>query len=368
MKDDSRGLLPSASAVPRYRACEGSYLLSLGVEGYRTKEMLEWAESGDRIHEAWAKGAYLLTCELAALTEDEREVYLGGVSQRKEAIKAAGMVEDEAHVECERRLWLVEGGKQVLSGKSDYVAIDQTRKVGLVIDYKTGRGEQDAIDESEQIRTLIVLNAQENGYIEEWYGGICQPLLADKIQLVKYTRADIEVARRQLLELVVRVNQPGAKTTAGIQCKFCPAVLKCESAKAMLQAFGLMEETTSDGQALSEYLVLAKAAKPIIKRIEEHAKGLLAKDAASVPGWQIGEGSKVKSITDTFKCFELVTANGLLTREIFMNEVIGVGLGDLQKAVQAYKKTTKKDAEEQVNAVCLPVIAFTPKAGSLEQI
>ena len=375
MKDESRGLLPSASAVPRYAACPGSYLLSVGDEGFRTREMIAWAESGDRIHELlskdWTQGA-ISTIELTSLNDEEREVFLNCISQTKSALVVADLGGDGLRIESERRLWLTDdgtpAGKRLLSGKSDFAAIDQNKRIGLVIDYKTGRGEQDDVDESHQIRTLIVLNAQENGYIEEWYGGICQPLISNKIQLVKYTRADVETARNQLIRLVAQITTPGAPTTAGVHCKFCPAILKCQSARAMLQAFGLMEATTSDGQALSEYLLLAKAAKPVIKRIEDHARALLEKDTTAVPGWQIGKGSSTRKVTNTLQCFQLVTEAGLLDRDTFLNDVAGVSVGDLEKAVAVFKGVPKKQATELVNATCLPVIEFGQKAGSLEQV
>lgn len=362
---DERCGLPSASATYRYEACAGSWGLSEGCAEITTVEMAEWAKSGDEIHAVLAgtKSASSLEPEQVEVHDQCRVQVAAIIAEHipNESDQPSRIVTKEV------RLWLKQGRKKLLSGKADLIHCYPLIRHGLVVDYKTNRGEQDDVDSNAQIRNNIVLAAEEWPDIEFWFGAIVQPLVSSKPAVVKFTREDVTQAKAKLIELLARIILPNQPTNAGLHCKFCPAILKCASARAMLQALGIVD-VNADGETLAEYLLLAKAAKPIIKRLEDRAKTLLKENAEAVPGWTLAKAQSMRGITDAFACFKLVTDAGLLDRDTFLKDVVSVGIGDLEKAVGAFKALKPKEAKEAVNTACASVIGHTEKAQSLEQV
>lgn len=356
MKDERKGL-PSASKVARYVACPGSYALEQGCDEFRTEADIRQAESGDRIH------AYLAG-DLSAddLAESELDLAQRCQTQERQLLETCGL--DAPTASREIRLWLSKGRKKLLSGKPDTVFVGGT--LGLVDDYKSGYGDQDQADSNHQIRTNIVLAAEKHPGVETWFGAIIQPLVEPEPQLVRYQRQDVAAARAELFELLDRIRHPDAKVEAGPQCRWCPAALKCPAARALLEVFGLIE-ASAEGEVLAGYLVLAKAAKPIIKRLEEQAKKLI-KDGPGVPGWQLGKPQNMRIITDPFSAFRTLADAGLIDRDVFLRSCISVKIGELEAAVAEFAKLKAKDAKEAVNHHLAGLIENKSKEASLEQI
>jgi hypothetical protein len=356
---DERKNLPSASKISCYRHCRGAFQLSQGCSDVRTAEEIEWAESGNRIH------AYLAG-EIPAdgLSESELD---GAIRCRD----VEAWVLTKAGFEIltsfrEKRLWLKSGRKNLMSGKPDLIGICGLN--GVVTDYKTSYGDQDPASENEQIRTNIVLAADANPAIEVWYGCIIQPLITMEPEIVRYARDDVSEARKSLLTLLEDIKKPEQPTSAGTHCRFCPAILKCKSALALLQMFGIIDGATAEGEALAKYLVLGKAAKPIIKKLEDRAKALLQNNPGAVPGWCFGKPGSTRVISDPFKAYEILTACGLIDRDTFMKDCISVGIGDLEIAVADFTGSKKKTAAETINEKLESVIVNTTKAAPLEEV
>ena len=349
--------LPSASAMYRYKACPKSHRLSEGIESYRTQKMVSWGESGDRVHAALA-GDFV---ELNPQEEDVRDKCMQQDNVAIEEAGLAGMIETVR----EKRLWLMDGKKKVLSGKADRISMDAVR--GIVIDYKSSYGDQDPADENYQVRTNIVLAADEWPHIELWYGGINQPLVSNHTELVCYTRDDVAAARAEILSIIADINNTDSPTNSGSHCRWCPAVLRCESARALLQTFKMIDPNTADGDALAGYLDLCKHAKPIIDRLEGQAKKMIAEGLA-VPGWKLGKQATMRTISDPFQAFNLLESAGLIDRDSFLRDCVSVGIGDAEKAVAKFKAMKSGEAKDAVNATICSVIEFKKKSASLEKI
>lgn len=362
MKDERKGL-PSASKVARYMACKGSYALEQGCDEFRTEEAILWAESGDRVHDFLAG---VLPAE--NLTEQELDVATRCREQEVKILESCGFEPDKTLVIREQRLWLTKGRKKLLSGKPDAVFLHDN--FGLVDDYKSSYGDQDAAEENQQIRTNIVLAAEKYPNVEVWFGVIIQPLVTPEPQLVRYERADVTAAKAELLAMLESIQKTDAKRVAGPQCRWCPAVLKCPEAKALLQVFGLID-ANADGEVLAGYLVLAKAAKPIIARLEEQAKKLI-KDGPGVPGWELNKPQIMRVVTDPLAAFKALESASLINRDLFLKDCITVKIGDLEASVKEFSKATKeitaKAAKDAVNATAGQYIEFKPKEASLKQI
>jgi hypothetical protein len=369
---DERKGLPSASSVSRYIACPGSFKLERGCGEFRTDAEVAMAQSGDRIH------AYIASDEEGCEDISEEEISLGNLCIEQEydlieRIKASHDHFDVSLIEREKRRWLKSGKDNLLSGKPDAVQvgleINDKEVIGFVTDYKTGYGDQADVEENSQIRTNIVLAAEQHPQVNIWYGAIIQPLVTDSPKLVKFTREHVLEARQELIELFNRMMDESAPRNAGLCCRWCPAVLKCPEAKALLQTFGMIDEDP-DAAALSSYLVLAKAATPVIARLQSRAKQLL-KDGANIPGWCLGNAQKMRSITDPFAAFAGMETEGL-TREKFL-PCVSVGVGDLEDAIYRVRKATdskftKKAAKELVNTKLEGVIEWWAKEAPLQQV
>ena len=128
MTDERQGF-PSASSAERYALCPGS--LFLEKECPPEPETPD-ASSGNRIHAA-------LAGETVFLSPDELQVF--EACKRQEEALVSG-INSWRCIGREKRLWFNGNGNgaQDWSGKPDAVYGAVGENVGLVIDYKTGRG------------------------------------------------------------------------------------------------------------------------------------------------------------------------------------------------------------------------------------
>ncbi len=360
-KIDERKGKPSSSSVYRYAACPGSYRMAICSKEFRTQEMTEWADSGTRIH------AMLANEVTKPLTPEELELVDKCRFQAERAFEDAELGAGFTSMN-EVRLWLKHGTRKLLSGKADVIAISADRSRGLILDYKSGRGEQDPIATNWQIRTNIVLAAEANPDVKVWYGGIIQPLISQRSELACYLAEDVAQSRSALILILEGIRKRNALTAAGSHCKYCPAILECESARGMFQEFGLADPESKDAQVLAGYLDLARAIKPLIKRIEERAKTMIKENPEAVPGWALGKPSSTRTIRDTFECFSLLMTAGMIDRDTFLKDCVSVGIGDLERAVGKCNSLKPTEAKVAVTNICSSVIDIKLKEPSLEKV
>ena len=363
---DEREDLPSASAVQRYADCPGSYLLSLGVKQTQTPEMAEYAASGDRIH-LWLEAPDFMTLE----DPNELEVAEACAEQREALIQRIFGENAKFITKVkEERLWLTRARKRAFSGKGDDISIyDDT---GLIVDFKTGRGDQAESPKNRQLRSLaVLLLLNPAGHkLRRIYVAIIQPLVNRQPLICCYEGDDLVAASKELADLLDEINKPDAPRHAGDCCKFCPAIFKCPEAQAMLAKTIKADSNEQDMAKLAGLLNDAVACEAIIKRIKARAKEILKENPAAIPGWTIGKPGSIRSITDPFAVFKLLSeaVPPLITRDQFLTECVSVGIGDLEKALVKCNGLKPKVAKETVNSVCAPFIDVKPKEGSLEKL
>ena len=368
IENDNRGNLPSASSTARYAACPGSYLLSLGLENLQTPEMKAMAEAGDRIH-LWLEAPDFITLEDPA----ELEIAEACAAQR-ELLIAKIFGENAPHVKKikEDRHWITQGKKRVFSAKADDISI--YGDTGLIIDFKSGRGDTEESPKNLQLRSQMVtvfLNHGQN--LRKIYVAIVQPLISRDPLVCCYEGDDIVSATQELSLLLIAINNPDAPRVAGDQCKFCPAKFKCPESKAYLEIIAKTSPTDVQvvhPEHLAELLNICAACDPIIKAIRARAKLLLKENAACIPGWTLGKPASVRSISDPFAVFKVLSdaKPPLITREQFLTDCVSVGVGDLEKAVAKHNGLKPAQAKETVNSVCADFIEVKPKEPSLEKL
>lgn len=360
--DIERGDLPSASAIERYDACRGAYLFSRGMTDLKTPDMQAMADAGERIH------TWLEEPDLIDLVPEELEVAEWCNDQRHELILKLFGANVTTPAIKEDRIWLYEGRKRIFSGKADDIRIYST--MALILDFKSGRGDQKESPKNRQLRSLaVILKEDQRGqHLEEINVAIVQPLISRTPLVTRYTAKDLAKAKEELMELLVDINKPDAPRTAGDWCKFCPAKFKCPQAAELLKKFIGVDVQETVGEQLAALLNNTSAAEAIIKAVKARAKLLLKENPASIPGWTMGDPSNVRSISDPFGAYKVLSEAALLTRDQFMADCISVGIGDLEKALAKHNGLKPAKAKETVNSICAPFITTKPKDGSLEKL
>lgn len=222
MNTDERHGLPSASKMDRVANCPWSHKAE---SFFPAEETNEAANSGTRIHAVLAGAASADT-----LTVAEQETAEMCARQAEELI-AAWKTED-AHLVTlkEERLWLHKGNLVMrkagtgatFSGQADLILIDKNERRALVIDYKTGRGEQAEAVDNPQLASLAVLVANycdcdmvRVALVQPWAG---KPTVAD------YDEDALDRASTWLRDSLraAEFSVPG-QAKAGSWCKWCKA-------------------------------------------------------------------------------------------------------------------------------------------------
>lgn len=328
---DERKRLPSASSTHRYAQCPGSFLLEAQCPAPPTSED---ANIGKRIHA-------FLAGEVSASSMPPEELELA------ERCKAAAdtlffdwVKGGEVSFIREQRLWAFDGLEKAWSGKPDMVAVNGRR--GLVVDYKTGRGDVDLAPGNLQLRALAVLAADEYD-LEEVTVAIVQPL-AGKPSTCVYSAEDLDLARNEMRRIMRSIQQPGQPRIPSVAaCKYCRAKEACPEARAVVEA--LPAKVERDGREIAmtpeqvaQFLDAAKIAEDVIDAIRAKAKRMLEENEAAVPGWRLKPGVKREKVTDPNTVFGRFTQAGG-TQEQFLPAVTisKTGLKDALRAAVGLK-------------------------------
>jgi hypothetical protein len=352
---DERQGLPSASSIHRLAACPGSWRLEKGQPDTVSAE----SESGTRIH-AWLAG------EDVSLTPEESELAEACVSQAERIIDcwSEGMIYDTHH---ERRLWLeVSPGIRVMSGQADLIAVAGRR--GIILDYKTGRGEVQDPTDNLQLRALAVL-ASLNLSLTEITVAIIQPLATSAPKLCKYTVQDLSFAHLELLRLIVESQKPDAPLIPGDrQCKYCKATLICPARRQQLDQLALttIHETglTVSNQDLVALLDKCGPAAKLIGQIKAEAFRRAEEDpeAWRELGFEIQTPKGRNEISDIATVTNRLNEMGVPWPEITAKcKLPKTAVKDLLRPVVKGKDITLKDAEWKVLKGAMEQKAGKPK-------
>lgn len=358
MSDERKGL-PSASSMERYMLCLGSYAAEQG----QPEQTSEDAETGNRIHAALAGETVT-----PPLTDDEERTFLACQSQANALLDAILPHRDELILEC--RYWRA----NQWSGKPDVVAIDSIFAEGLVLDYKTGRGEVASAEGNMQLRALAVLVSMEHK-LDKVTVAIVQPL-AGSASVCVYKADDLRKARIEISDILTAIHQPNAlRRPSAKACKYCKAKAVCPEAREASVALPLTnipEGTTASAIAatltadtLAEFLRRAEFATKVIDACRDEAKRRL-EEGEVIPGWTLKPGSVRESVTDPAKVFgRFVAAGG--TQEAFMPcvSVTKTKLKDVVKAVTGAKGKALDAQIETMLDGCTEAKASAPSLAKL---
>lgn len=367
--EDIRQGLPSASIVERVALCPGSLKASEGLSLPSTEEEQEWAESGDRIH------LWLRAPEFVDLDSQEMDVAEKCRDQREALITKLFGKAKVTRVE-EERVWLKHPttGRLRFSGQMDFRCHGKysSKLRFLVLDYKTNRGDITESAANLQLRSLVVMIAQqpELKAAEEAFAAIIQPLVRwNEPEVVTYSREDIRLATDQLHQILDEAQKPNAPLVPGAkQCRFCTARLRCPAARKITNVLNMEELIGINGQELSALLDRCAVAQRVIDSARDQAKAMLKLDTNCIPNWGLKEGGGVRKVTEPFALFEALYSADLMDKDTFIKNCVTVGIGNLEKAIKEKSGLKGKQLADTVAEHCGPFITTTPKSPSLERL
>lgn len=348
---DIRRGLPSASSAVRYALCPGSFLLEKRMPYDLPSEA---AASGTRIHEAISGKVPI------ELDDNEREIYDRCVAQEVEVRRTAGFNAPD-YTFREERMWMSdENGTPLWSGEPDALFITGTS--GLVLDYKTGRGDVWEASVNLQLRALAVL-AVENYSLTEITVAIIQPL-AGKPTIARYTFSDLLVAVAEVSEVMARIKEPNQpRTPSEDACKYCRAKAICpEAQQAVAVIVSTQESAIIDPQELGRFLELAPVALKVIEARKDQAKSFIEAGGV-IPGWKLKPGSLVEKITKPEVVWERCERLGMPS-EGFMS-LLKITKGALKTAIGSVTMEKGKGLAATVDSILEGCTEETQNAPSL---
>lgn len=376
MNDERHGL-PSASKMDRVANCPWSHKAESLCPSNETNAA---AESGTRIHAVLAGAAGADT-----LTVDEQET--AEMCARQAAELIAAWQTEGAHLVTlkEERLWLHKGSLVMrkagtgatFSGQADLILVDKNERRALVIDYKTGRGEQAEAVDNPQLASLAVLVANycdcdmvRVALVQPWAG---KPTVAD------YDEDALDRASTWLRESLhaAEFSVPG-QAKAGNHCKWCkaasnnacpafrsytdqvPALLKPEtvadlSPKEQLQELygrAMRMPASELADAIGKLTLVGKA----IDALKDAAKQRAQDDPEFQQFYTLREKAGRRSISDVGEAFNRASALGVTAGDFTgackvpmgaIRDLVGKATGQKGKALDAVVDSVLDGITEQ---------------------
>jgi Protein of unknown function (DUF2800) len=311
MHDLERLELSSASSAYRRRRCVGSENL---IRELRARGLLKEitptsdAISGTAVHAAWSGSETQLSA-----SQEKTLIEL----KRLEAMVLADWSAAEPFILLgrEERLWLRNGIEPVHSGQYDvcYLSTDYHR--ALILDAKTLYGEHQPAELNDQLRELVALFRFNHPTIRHYTVAILAPNKPERISIATYDQLEAELALRLLRLSLFESADPGEPRTPGDHCQHCPARLQCEEARQLIgHSYSLKARIDAGefilplGEKGARILEEIKTAKTVLADLEEAYKTELKTNPDCLPGWQLSNGRKLRSIPEVEKALEAWSA------------------------------------------------------------
>lgn len=354
---DERNGCPSASNAHRYIECPGSHAASDGIPD----ETSEDAALGNEVHEILAG----VKAPHDASPEAEELAAQCSAQERYLLMLFVAVNPDETHYSTarEKRLW-ARAGDHLWSGKPDVVHYCAAR--GLVIDYKTGRGDVEDAASNMQLRWLAVLAARVYG-LDRVTVAIVQPL-AGRPTTCTYDADDLLRAEGEANATVEALYGRERDTRrAGAWCKYCRARGTARCPESMASALAITQrEQVQQGlfnpAVAAAWLAHCEIAEGAIDAYRKLAKAHL-EAGGTIPGWRLKPGATVAKITAPEVVFaRFAEAGG--TAEQF-TACVTVRKGDLSKALGKLRGLKGKALDEATEALLAGAVTESKNAPSL---
>jgi hypothetical protein len=308
---DPRRGLPSASSLERLHNCPGSWLATKDLPDESNAD----SEAGTRIHRA------LETGDMTGLSADEEQT---AEMCRAQGDKVLGdwNPDMDGIAYKEQRLGLTRIGgvvdvtddtkaDLVFTGQADLIVIDGNR--GLVLDYKTGRGEVADAAENLQLRGLAVMAARR-WRLESVRVAIVRPW-AGPASVADYDAGALISSRNWMMRLLEAVKAATPNDlNPGAWCHYCKAKAICPALRSVaLEPVEHMALTLPADDATARAALFARAMEMTPQRLTALYRGLklvgwyqaaiegaMRKrvEEGEIPGFRMKPGQIREKITD----------------------------------------------------------------------
>jgi hypothetical protein len=235
---------------------------------------------------------------------------------------------DVVDIVREQRYWHKIGDRKLWSGKLDVAGRCRVTGQGIVVNYKTGRG-QDNVRYNWQAKAESVLFWQQNrdnGMEEVRYcfsqpESPYEPILCHTFTNHELVRAERQIEDAVLLALSDKKDKPLNPTEEA--CKWCRAVSICPALKARAlshaEAPGAVFADmcpAERGHALAAARDAAEASKKIYASVLAQAKALMDEDKEAISDWYYTRGRSLTRIISTGEAFRIAAGLGIPKDEL----------------------------------------------------
>ena len=301
MSDERRGA-PSASKFGALVKCPSRHRLEEGIPDTTSPE----AASGNLIHEA-------MDGKDVPLKPDELDL-VRRMREEEAAIRMLVFGNGDRKLDCyrEQRMW---SKSKNFSGMPDLLLIHD--RIGLIVDYKTGRIPVAHARDNWQLKGLAVL-ARHNYFLRECHVAIIQPY-AGSFTHHRYSDAGLKSLMRQVSSLLRKVNSKTLLLNSGEdQCRYCKAKAICPALRQ--QSGDLIAASGDDVNTLAADQIVAvldkvSSVEGFIKAVKARAKTML-ESGIKLDGWRLAKGNQRRKITDTQKVFQILSDSGVPLEDI----------------------------------------------------
>lgn len=303
------------------------------------------------------------TAALNALNAKERSIFDSCRDiEKRLVVEYFGPEHPPMRVYREQRIWvkfMVKGKIYEHSGEPDVVYCSGAK--ALILDYKTGTGEVEDASSNLQLRDLACLfrgdQMAKKQIVVECGTAIIQPLSTQSPVVCAYKEPDLDRAAREMMERVVRSNDPQSPRVPGDhQCRFCRATGVCKEyqvwASATLPTFRDLtvlhvEQWTPEQRTIfmDRYAIAEQWLKDTKKALEA---GAIA-DPSFVPGYAMVDGTVKTPITDLQELINRIVAHGGTAQDLLI-EAGDIAKGSLETYFKRLIKSKIKGSVAQNKA------------------
>lgn len=342
------------SSLDRLEACNGSYLLSKGIEEQESKD----SEDGTKLHEAMERAA--TSGDLLGLEFEEQqqiEKGLGLLEKLKEAYKVVEFF-------YEQRLQLLDGDGSVLTeGTADVIGICEDPDVVIVLDWKFGRGSQKYFRQG---------MAYGLGAMQKYQAKKAIVIIA-KVRL--FETPVFEVFPEDLKEIKAIIenakNPSEIRLNSGDHCTYCKALqgncpLQVNNHAVMeFKPKTLLDKTDEQIVSLHEK---SKVVSKYVKMIDnEFKKRIEANGGCAGYGFKVKKGNReVVDVDGLFEaCKDYVTPQEFLsTAKVSISKIEALVAGK----ISATKDFKKSEAKEVFKVMSAPFVELGKSKKTIEEV
>jgi hypothetical protein len=308
---DERGGLPSASGLSRVAACPGSFQMESKSEVTDTSSPA--AERGTRVHGVMEG----LDIELSP---DEELV-------AKEMMDYDTVLLDCAELIREVRMWYEwTDGERMFSGKIDVGGIDRVTGNTVLVNYKTGQGQEKVEGNWQAMAESLLFHRLFGNEGKSVVYSFNQPESPHgKVKTGTFTEEDLAAFEKKILSALhqSKADNPPLMPSESA-CRWCKGASICPAANWRV------EDASNDGskplskmstENRSAVLTRQEAAFTLAKSIwdqrKAEARTLLEKNSGGIPGWGLRQGRTITKVNDVLRAYRAAMEKGISEEDFF---------------------------------------------------